>query len=556
MKKQILLVTIFILGFLVRFVGITTAPAGLNADEAAIGYNAWSLINTGMDEHGESWPLVFRSFDDFKPPVYFYLVLPFVKFLGLSVLAVRLPSVILGTLTLVFFYYLVQFLFAKRNDEKKVFWDLPLISTIILSFSPWHIHFSRGGWEVNAALFFIVLGLYSFFASFKNSSYLYLFSTSLAVSLYTYHSARILSPLLALVLIIVYWKNIFPNGKLSSSKFKIKTLVLAIILGLALSLPIAKQMLSKEGQSRFAGVSLFSDEGPLWQALEMRQGHNKQNLYTRLVHSKYLTYSLRFTKNYLTHFSPRFLFIEGDEIARSKVPSTGQFLLSLAPFYLIGLYSLLKLNSKGKKFTLLWLLVAPLAASLTFQSPHALRAHNMVIPLSIILGLGVLELFNYFKKNLAVLGILGILNVYFFAIYLHQYFYVYPRVLPFAWQYGFDQIASYIKENEDKYDKIIITDRYDQPYILIVFFQKYPPQKLQNELVMTPRDKFGFSTVRNLGKYEFKRVNFSQDMSSPNTLIIAADESVDDSKVIDTIKDPAGNIMYKILSTSQTNAKK
>ena len=113
--KSIILAAVITLGLLVRVVSLESFPAGLNADEAAIGYNAWSLINTGKDEHGASWPLVFRSFDDYKPPIYFYLVLPFVYFLDLTVLAVRLPSAIMGSISIWLVYLLAQRPFCQSH---------------------------------------------------------------------------------------------------------------------------------------------------------------------------------------------------------------------------------------------------------------------------------------------------------------------------------------------------------------------------------------------------------------------------------------------------------
>ena len=72
MKKQrLFLIAILGLAFLLRFYLLGRYPA-LNADEAAIGYNAYSLLETGRDEHGNSWPIHFQSFNDFKPGLYFY----------------------------------------------------------------------------------------------------------------------------------------------------------------------------------------------------------------------------------------------------------------------------------------------------------------------------------------------------------------------------------------------------------------------------------------------------------------------------------------------------
>lgn len=571
-KRNWLIISIIILASFLRLWSLDKYPAGLNADEAAIGYNAYSLIQTGKDEHGVSWPLVFRSFDDYKPPLYFYLVLPFIKIFGLNVWSVRLPSALLGIFSVYLIFLITKLLFVIPGSTRNPYKYVPHLSALLLAISPWHLQFSRGGWEVNAALFFILLGIYGFLRGLEKPKYFFVFVISLALSLYAYHSARIISPLLALSLIVIYWNNITPSFRAKSRNLIIvipdlirnlykstqtRIFIIACTFGIILAIPLASQLLSKEGQSRFSGVSVFSDTGPLWQALEMRRQHPNETILVKALHNRYLSYGLRFTKNYLSHYSPRFLFITGDEIARSKVPGMGQTYLFLAPFYLIGLLALLKLETKGKIFIFIWFLVAPLAAALTFQSPHALRAQNMVVPLTIISALGLtvfLDLIQKFRPkfiyiSLAVL--LSAISFYSFTRYLHLYYVHYPKELSFAWQYGFDQISSYVKDHYDEYDHIIITDRYDQPYILLAFFLKYPPAQLQKELVMSDRDNFGFSTGRSFGKLQFHKINYDQDKKLVNSLIISADEPVDEGSVIYTIKDPAGRPMYKFISTKK-----
>ena len=52
MKKHLPIILIIILASVLRLYGISRFPAGLNADEASLGYNAYSLLQTGRDEHG------------------------------------------------------------------------------------------------------------------------------------------------------------------------------------------------------------------------------------------------------------------------------------------------------------------------------------------------------------------------------------------------------------------------------------------------------------------------------------------------------------------------
>lgn len=553
--KNKLLLAILLLAFALRVPFLDKFPAGLNADEAAIGYNAYSLIKTGLDEHGTAWPLVFRSFDDYKPAVYFYLVLPFIYFMGLSVWAVRLPSALLGVVSVYSVYLLTNKLFPNKKllNTKYLILDTGGLAALLLAVSPWHLHFSRGGWEANTASVFMLIGLYFLIKSLLNTKYFLLATIFFILSMYTYHSLRVVIPLVSVCFLAFYFKQI----KVTLSKpSQIKPVIIAVILGALALLPLGFQFTSVEGRSRFTGVSIFADEGPLWEALELRREDGNTTI-ARILHNRYFTYSFRFAKNYLSHFSPRFLFVTGDEIARNKVPGMGQAYLLTLPFFVWGLLLLLRRMKETDKLILAWLFIAPIAAALTFQSPHALRSQNMVYPLTIITALGVSEFLLFLSSNIKSKSllitfylILSTCFSYEVARYLHQYYIHYPKEQAYAWQYGFKQIASYVSQHESEYDKIIISDRYDQPYILMAFFLRYPPEKLQQEAVLEPRDKFGFSTVRRFGKFEFHHIDFGQDEKNKNTLIIAADEPVNENEIIYTTKDPGGNIMWRFVKVN------
>lgn len=60
-KKNIILCFIFILGFAVRLVAINQYPQGLNVDEASAGYEAYSILNYGIDRNRKSITCIFSS---------------------------------------------------------------------------------------------------------------------------------------------------------------------------------------------------------------------------------------------------------------------------------------------------------------------------------------------------------------------------------------------------------------------------------------------------------------------------------------------------------------
>ncbi len=538
--KHIALFGIFLLAVFLRFYKLNTLPA-LNADEAAIGYNAYSLLQTGKDEHANAWPIHFVSFGDYKPGLYFYVVMPFVKFLGLNELSVRIPSAFIGALCVVAIYFLV-----KQIDDKNE--KAALISSFFLAISPWHIHFSRGGWEVNVATFFILTGLFFLLRGIKNSKYLILASILFVLSLYTYHAARIIVPILVLGVGVFYIRDFIK---------KIKFVLICLIVGVILVLPLGIDLLGPAGMSRAAGVGLFVDTGPINRINEQRGEYkNISGIVPRLLHNKVVNYGLAFLSNWASHYHGEFLFVSGDAIQRNKVPETGLLYLFDILLIPIGLIYAIKNNKKWLP-VLYWLIISPIPAALTFQSPHALRSQNMVIPLIILSALGLAKMIDFIKNRVGIYNIRYTIYVILFvfvgwnfARYIHMYYVHMAKEYSFSSQYSVKELTGYISQNQDGYEKILITDRYDQPYILFLFYMKYLPAKFQEEHVLTPRDQFGFSTVRNFHKYEFRSINFDKDRPTyPDSLIIGTDEEIPKAaNVIKTINFPNGSPAFKIVA--------
>ena len=545
LKSKVLVFAILILAFVLRFWKLGEYPA-LNADEAAIGYNAYSLIQTGGDEHGNDWPIHFQSFNDYKPGLYFYMVLPFVRFVGLNEWGVRIPGAFLGVATVYLVYLLVKELF----KEKSLSFDtnhLALIASFMLAISPWHIHFSRGGWEVNVATFFIVLALWLFFKGFNNIVFLFLSSISFILSMYAYHAARMVVPFIGLGLVTVYWTEV---------KKIYKRILLAGLVGFVALLPLISDFTNSDVGSRAAGVGLFADTGPIERINEQRGEHiDFQGVIPRVLHNKVINYALAFLDNWTDHYNGNFLFISGDVIQRNKVPETGQmylFDLFLLAVGVIGIVGIFRDKSDHKRVWVLilgWLIVAPSAAALTFQSPHALRAQNMVVPITIISAYGLAKTLSWLqtqKKYIftVVLASLIIIVAWNVTRYLHMYWVHMAKEYPFSSQYGVKELVSYISENSNEFEKVIVSDRYDQPYILFLFYLKYSPIKFQPDHVLTPRDTYGFSTVGKFDKFVFKKIDWDNDkLIYPRSLIVGTDEEIPDEANI--IKEVYGTNDYK-----------
>ena len=178
---------ILLLGLVFRLIWLPNFPPGLTPDEASFGYDAYSILKTGRDQWGKLMPLTLESFGDFKPPLYAYLDIPFVAVLGLTKTAVRLPNVLFGVGAIYATYLLTKKLF---SNEKAA-----LLSAALLAISPWHIAMSRGAFEANLTTLLLPLGIY-FWLEKKYSWSGFI----LGLNLFSYHSARLVTPLIALSL--------------------------------------------------------------------------------------------------------------------------------------------------------------------------------------------------------------------------------------------------------------------------------------------------------------------------------------------------------------------
>src|SRR3954463_10338085 len=95
-KTLLLLVGAFALAFALYAADVPRNPPGFYIDESSIAYNAHLISQTGREEYGESWPLYFRAFGDYKNPTYVYLLAAVFRVTGTSITAARWLSAVLG----------------------------------------------------------------------------------------------------------------------------------------------------------------------------------------------------------------------------------------------------------------------------------------------------------------------------------------------------------------------------------------------------------------------------------------------------------------------------
>lgn len=472
-KIYLILIIIAVLAATLRLYRLDSAPPSISWDEAAVGYNAYSIANFGRDEYGKFFPAFFKSFGDDKHPVHIYETALSVKLLGLSEFSTRLPSAIFGVLNVVLIFFLARVLF--QTDI------LAFMAAIFLAVSPYNIHFSRFNHEANFALAFFMLGLIFFFQFLKKNKYLCLSVLNFGIAFIAYHPSKVVVPVVLVLLIFLYGKQLIKNKK--------ELVLVSIIAAFFFLLVIANPALI--GFARINQTFL---------------GDNviKSSYLYKLTNNKLLGWlNVSFTQ-YSWHFSENYLFISGDKNSRLS-DRVGEFYKIDGIFLLVGLGYLLYKRSKFGLVLLVWAFVAPIPSAMVAEAPHAGRSMYMMGSWHLISAAGFYAIFNFlrkppFKLVFSFLAI-GILAVSLFQ-YSDYYYREYVDRYAIDWQYGMKQIVEYVRGHPE-YEQVFMTEARSQPYIFFLFYLKTPLPDLLNTVVYNRSESSSYSTVSFYDKYYF-----------------------------------------------------
>lgn len=534
MMQRIILFTVVVLTFLLRFWLLGTNPPSLDWDEASLGYNTYSISITGKDEYGRFLPFSIRSFDDYKPPAYTYLSIVPVWFFGLNEFSTRFISAFLGSLSVIVVFFLIKELFPSLQFRFR------LLSMLFFSLSPWHLQFSRVAFEANIGLFFFLIGILYYLKGVKNGKYFFLSFLSFAASLYSYHSPRLVVPLIIAGLIVLYFQQ---------TKKHIWYFLLSLILVMIIIFPLIKQIQSATG-ARFSSVTILKPTDRLKQSILMMQSDiQNDDILGILTHNRRIVFGREILAGYIDHFNFDFLFLTGDAAGRHHAVGTGMLYKWELPFIIAGIYYLIKLRQKGSDFLFWWFICAPIASSLTEATPHAVRSLLYLPTYQIFSAFGVLYLLNIFHmkilQRLYVLFFIAIFIANFFY-YMHMYWIHTPIEYATWWQYGYKELVYEINKVKDRFDKIIITYKYDQPYIYFLFFNQFDPKRYQNQWGETTIQR----AYRAFDKYEFRNIEWENDSRRLNSLIVGtpAEIPADAAGLFKQIYFPDGSVAFRLVA--------
>lgn len=522
--QKFLLGLILSFAFLARFYQVAEFPAGFNPDEAGQGYTAYSLLKTGKDEWGESFPLAPRSYGDYRAPLYTYLTVPFVAIFGLNEFAVRLPNVIIGTAAIFVVYLLSRKLIEKNQTSKKV----PLYAALLLAISPWHISLSRGAFEANLPILLLPLGVWLFLHGLERPRYMLGSALVFGLSLFSYYSARFVVPLLLFALIL--WKV----PKFQWPHFLQKHFMSVFVLGVFATLVLTTMFAG--GGTRASDVVIFSPTDS-WGAVADRRFEavliGLNDSFARVFSNKATYLATQFINNYLSYLSPQFLFTNGaGEATYGMSPGVGLLYLVELPFFILGIVLAVK-QKLDLSFLVIWMLLAIIPAALAKGPGYAANRAAIMLPaVQIMTSLGLVSAFLLLAKRInpkiLSLGLIAVFSLSF-LFFAENYFFHAPNKNSRSMSYGWKQAMFYIKDIEGQYGQIVISKKFSEPQMYVAFYKQLDPKIVQEASGDWLRyEKEGKKFVDQLGeytleKYVFKNFNYDAE-NGKNILLVGKPE--------------------------------
>lgn len=502
-RDGVALLAVTLTALVLRLWDLGGVPSGFTADEAGMGYNAFSLLETGRDRTGQSWPLYVDNFSDRIEATYSYLAMPGVALFGLSEVSTRLPAALAGALTVPVLFVIGRGLFGTSAG---------LAAAALLAVSPWSLHMSRHAGSPPLMVLTLCLALAAFVRGRTSPRWLVASAGLFAISLYTYPAARGFVPLFGLALAALFVADLWRSHR--------REALAGVALFALLCLPGLPHWTGTAGRAR---ADYLLDPVTAWPA------------------------------QYLSYVAPGFLWASGDENVRHSMEGWGQML----PFALltlpVGLYALWRRRGDAARIVAPWLLLFPLPAAFT-DPGHAFRAGLGAPVLELLSGLGLVTLVGSVPPGWRRAATAGAAAVVVAAagVHAHQYFTRYPDESALRWQHGMRETYTWLID--DGHARVYLSDRLPLPHIFTLFYTRFPPEIYQQ------------APLRGLsqGKWEYSGFTFGRYRVEPLSDILArpcddaavvvfADESEpfsfrDDYSLERVVKTPTGQWLIQVFA--------
>ena len=465
-----------LIGFTIRLLGISIIPSGLNQDEASIGYEAFSIMTSGHDRNGISFPIHFISWGSGQNALYAYLSMPFISIFGLNTFSVRIVNALLSCMSLLVFYWLLKLSFNKK---------VALIGLALLTISPWSIMSARWGLESNIFPTIFLFGVYFLLKGIYSSQLYFPLSFSVfAISLYAYGTSYLILPIF-FVLVIPFL--------LYQQRISIKTLLFSALAFLTIATPIILFVIINHldlPALHFGNLSI------------PRLDSNRTTVVFNVFSSDFISIVIKNTVRFLN-----VLVLQNDGNEYNAIPAFGTIYQLSLPFSFIGIYGILKSERhqiKPVNFIFLMWLISSIILGVSSHI-NINRINILIYPLIYFTTLGLIETRKMLRPEF-IRGYSALIISFYtmlFVLFSGYYFIFFRANNKNHFSYGLGEAIQYANNLKPKRNINITEYSINMPYIYVCFYTQLNPTTFQNSVIYIHENSGEFKKVSSLGRYTF-----------------------------------------------------
>lgn len=434
-----------VIGVVTNIWQLDRIPPGLHADEAMIGYTTLSLLQTGKDLLGETNYLALSdpNAGGTYPPLRSYILMPFVKFFGLSVFVNRLPPALFGVI-LIFLMFRIAKLLLK--DDR-----MAVVTALITAINPWATQMARQALLESGALTLTTAAILLFLEGAKKPR-LYLWSgLFFGLSLFAYDAPRLFVPIFLGVLCWFQWSDIRKHFRPALIGFT----VFVIFFGAFLYQLIYRGEIREYTRSGAANSTNVT--GTVIRGRTLTQA---PEWASKLVHNKVTATARTLVTNYVSIFSINWFFVNGYGNLQEAVGNHGQYHFFELPLFFLGWIYLFRKTKKIAWIILSWLLIGALPGGISsgnfaYRSVLMLPAPILVTSAGLIVFLENIRMIQIRSLQVAI-RIVGVLLISInIGSYLYTYFFEYPIYASENWAKQQNDAIRYAVSQKEKYKYVI-----------------------------------------------------------------------------------------------------
>lgn len=438
-KSIILLVLILALGFFLRFWNIENTPPGIYPDEAVNGVDAMNALR-----HGQ-WQWFYEANNGREGLIMNINAILF-NFLGVTILALKLPNIIFGTLTILGIYLLAKEMFNSRR--------LGLIAALLVSSAFWSLIFSRMAFRANMLPLVLAFSFYFLWKGIRTKKYLPFIWGGLifGIGLHTYIAFRI-APLILVVVLATF----MINRKRFLQEYWKYILVFVFFTSVSAAPMLYTFYQHPEYiQSRTSNVSVFNPE--------VNKGHLVQAL-AKSIGLSVVKYNLWGDQNWRHNYPPYAIL---DPI--TSMAFTFGFVFVVLRF--IHLWSLRIYRGERHErletytFLLAWFFVMLIPEFMTAEgNPHALRSIG-TLPVVFIFSALTFEYFfrkgeqhtPLFRKIVVFISVFMLLFIAIFNSVKYHYFWANQKKVAESYDANIWEVSNRVKAIPDTKEVAIVVE--------------------------------------------------------------------------------------------------